>query len=74
MRTTSFYQQLAAESQMLEDHGFDSWPDSLELTRKVCDLEDGLHVLARSLGREIAKDYRGRWIVLPAPKGNGRNG
>lgn len=74
MRTTSFYQQLEAESQMLEEHGFESWPDSLELTRKVCDLEDGLHALARSLGREITKDYRGRWIVFPAPEGNGRNG
>lgn len=74
MNAASFYQQLAAESQMLENHGFGSWPDSLELTRKVCDLEDGLHALARSLGREITKDYRGRWIVLPAPKGNGRNG
>lgn len=74
MRTTNFYQQLAAESQMLENHGFDSWPDSLELTRKVCDLEDGLRALARSLGREITQDFRGRWIVFPAPKGDGRNG
>ena len=74
MRTTSFYQQLAAESQLLEEHGFKTWPDDVDLTHKVCDLEDGLHALARSLGREITKDYRGRWIVFPAPKGNGRNG
>ena len=74
MNAASFYQQLAAESQMLEEHGFESWPDNVELTRKVCDLEDGLHALARFLGREIAKDYRGRWIVSPTAKGNGRNG
>lgn len=74
MRTASFYQQLEAESQMLENHGFDSWPGDAELAHKVCDLEDGLRALARSLGREIAKDYRGRWIVFPAPKGDGRNG
>ena len=74
MRAASFYQQLAAESQMLEEHGFECWPDNVELARKVCDLEDGLRALARSLGREIAKDYRGRWIVFPAPKGNGRTG
>ena len=74
MNAASFYYQLAAESQMLEEHGFESWPDNVELTRKVCDLEDGLHALARSLGREIAKDYRGRWIVFPAAKGNGHNG
>lgn len=74
MRIASFYQQLEAESQMLENYGFDSWPDDTELTRKVCDLEDGLRALARSLGREITKDYRGRWIVLPTPRGNGRNG
>lgn len=73
MNAASFYQQLAAESQMLEEHGFETWPDNVELTRKVCDLEDGLHALARSLGREIAKDYRGRWIVFPTPRGNGRN-
>lgn len=71
MRTASFYQQLASESQMLENHGFASWPDSAELTCKVCDIEDGLHALARSLGRETAKDYRGRWIVFPTPKGDG---
>ena len=74
MNAASFYQQLAAENQMLEEHGFESWPDNVELTYKVCDLEDGLRALARSLGREIAKDYRGRWIVFPAAKGNGRNG
>lgn len=74
MNAASFYQQPAAESQMLEGHGFESWPGNVELTRKVCDLEDGLHALARSLGREIAKDYRGRWIVFPAAKGDGRNG
>ena len=59
---------------MLEEHGFESWPGNVELTRKVCDLEDGLHALAHSLGLGIAKDYRGRWIVFPAPKGNGHNG
>lgn len=74
MGASSFYQQLESEGKMLEDHGFGSWPDDAELTRKVCDLEDGLHALARSLGREITKDYRERWIVLPAPRGNGRNG
>lgn len=74
MNAASFYQQLAAESQMLEEHGFESWPDNVELTRKVCDLEDSLHALARSLDREVAKDYRGRWIVFPTAKGNGRNG
>lgn len=73
MSTANFYQQLAAESHMLEEHGFESWPDNVELTRKVCDLEDGLHALACSLGRGIAKDYRGHWIVFPTPKGNGRN-
>lgn len=73
MNAASFYQQLAAESQMFEEHGFESWPDNDELTRKVCDLEDGLHALARSLGREIAKDYRSRWIIFPTPRGNGRN-
>lgn len=74
MSTTNFFQQLLAESQMLEEHGFESWPDNVELTRKVCDLEDGLHALARSLGCEITKDYRSRWIVFPVPRGNGRNG
>lgn len=74
MNAASFYQQLAAESQMLEEHGFEFWPDNDELTRKVCDLEDGLHALARSLGCEITKDYRGRWIVFSASKDNGRNG
>ena len=74
MNAARFYQQLAAESQMLEEHGFESWPDNVELTRKVCDLEDSLHALARSLDREVAKDYRGRWIVFPTAKGNGRNG
>lgn len=74
MNAASFYQQLAAESQMLEEHGFESWPDNVELTHKVCDLEDGLHALARSLGREIAKDYRGRWIVFPASKVNDLSG
>lgn len=74
MNAASFYQQLAAENQMLEEHGFESWPDNDELTRKVCDLEDGLHALARSLGCEIIKDYRDRWIVFSASKDNGRNG
>lgn len=74
MRTASFYQQLEAESQMLENHGFDSWPGDAELTRKVCDLEDGLHALARSLGRVITQDFRGRWIVFPASKVNDLNG
>lgn len=74
MNAASFYQQLAAENQMLEEHGFESWPDNDELTRKVCDLEDGLHALARSLGCEITKDYRDRWIVFSASKDNGRNG
>ena len=74
MNAPSFYQQLAAESQMLEEHGFEFWPDNDELTRKVCDLEDGLHALARSLGCEITKDYRGHWIVFPTPRGDDRNG
>lgn len=74
MSTTNFFQQLLAESKMLEEHGFESWPDNVELTHKVCDLEDGLHALARSLGREIAKDYRGRWIVFPASKVNDLSG
>lgn len=74
MNAASFYQQLAAESQMLEEHGFEFWPGNVELTHKVCDLEDGLHALARSLGCEITKDYRGHWIVFPTPRGDGRNG
>ena len=74
MNAASFYYQLAAESQMLEEHGFESWPDNVELTRKVCDRADGLHALARSLGREIGKDCRGRWIIFPTAKGIGRNG
>lgn len=74
MNAASFYQQLAAESQMLEEHGFEFWPDNDELTRKVCDLEDGLHALARSFGCEITKDYRGHWIVFPTPRGDDRNG
>lgn len=74
MSTTNFFQQLLAESQMLEEHGFESWPDNVELAHKVCDLEDGLRALARSLDREITKDYRGRWIVFPAPKVSDLNG
>lgn len=74
MSTTNFFQQLLAESQMLGEHGFKSWPDNVDLTHKVCDLEDGLHALARSLGREITRDYRGRWIVFPASKVNDLNG
>lgn len=74
MSTTNFFQQLLAESRMLEEHGFESWPDIVELTHKVCDLEDGLRALARSLDREITKDYRGRWIVFTAPKVSDLNG
>ena len=74
MAASSFYQQLEAESQMLEDHGFESWPGNVELTRKVCDIEDGLGALAHALGCQITKDYRGRWIVFPTTKGGERNG
>lgn len=74
MDAASFFKHLADDGDLLVNHGFASCPDNMELLRTVCDLEEGLHVLARSFGREITKDYRGRWIVLPAPKGDDRNG
>lgn len=59
----------AEDKKMLAEHGLISWPSDRELTRKVCDVEDGILVLARALGWKLIKDIHGNWIAFQPPRG-----
>lgn len=52
------------DERMLQDHGFSYWPNTDELTRKACDIEDALQALAGAFGAQLIKDFRGRWRVV----------
>lgn len=68
-----FLAEIEAEEQRLKDHGLGTQPDARKLAAKACELEDGLCALAHAIGLEITKDFRGRWIVFPAPRGGGKD-
>lgn len=57
------------DARVLSEHGFEGWPDVEELTRKACDLEDGLRALAGVFGLTLVKDCRNRWCVIRKSEG-----
>lgn len=59
-----FVRTLETDRQMLDRHGFDAWPDVDTLTRRVCEIEDGLFALADACGIDLDKDSRNRWITI----------
>ena len=63
-RDCAYFANLARDKGMLKDHGFDAWPDAHDLTRYACCLEDGLQTLAGAFGMRLAKDIRGKWVII----------
>jgi len=63
-RDCAYFASLVRDEGMLRSHGFDSWPDARDLARFACDLEDGLQALAGTLGVRLAKDIRGKWVII----------
>ena len=63
-RDCAYFASLVRDEGMLRSHGFDSWPDARDLARFACDLEDGLQTLAGTLGVRLAKDIRGKWVII----------
>lgn len=57
------------DARMLDAHGFAEWPDIDGLTKKVCDMEDALMVLADALGLAMVKDCRNRWRIVRKSEG-----
>ena len=63
-RDCAYFASLVRDEGMLRSHGFDSWPDARDLARFACDLEDGLQALAGTRGVRLAKDIRGKWVII----------
>jgi len=69
VRHRDYFGALADDARMLHEHGFAGWPDSDEVVRYACGIEDGLHALAGALGVELERSPRGRWIAVPCRSG-----
>lgn len=74
MRARDDLHSAIEDARMLDAHGFDGWPNADELTRKICDVEDGLMSLANALGLVLIKDCRNRWSVARKSEGGRADG
>lgn len=64
MGASEYFAGQLRDRRMLEDHGFDAWPDADELTRYACGLEDALRAIAAHLGCALERDMRGGWALV----------
>lgn len=64
MDANAYFTDQIRDRRMLEDHGFDAWPDADELTRYACSLEDALRAVAGHLGCSLERDVRGDWELV----------
>lgn len=51
------------DEQMLQNHGFDSWPNQDELARYIMDTNDRIDAICEAFGYRTVQDIRGRWHV-----------
>ena len=65
---SDYFRDLARDERLLAAHGFDHWPDDVELVHYAFDLEDALHMVCGAVDVRLTKDVLGRWRVLPSSR------
>lgn len=63
---SDYFRDLARDERLLAAHGFDHWPDDVELVRYAFDLEDALHTVCGAIDVRLTRDILGRWQILPS--------
>lgn len=67
-----YFQSLYDQQRLLRAHGFENWPDEIELANYLFTLDDKISVLCDSLGIHLVKDCQGRWVKIDAMNGGSR--
>lgn len=74
-RDCDYFYVLAREEKLLKDHGFEGWPDPIELAEYVFGLSDKIDLILEELGLAAYRDFLGRWHIERARcMGGGRDG
>lgn len=64
-----YFRGLYDQQRLLRAHGFESWPDEVELANYLFSLDDKISVLCDSLGIRLVQDCQGRWVKIDAMNG-----
>lgn len=65
-RYSNYFHEEFQTQKLLAAHGFDQWPDELEVIKYLMKVEDKIDALAAALELDIQTDVRGRLNVIPA--------